>query len=517
MSQISYSALSQVDPAMALRARVSSALRWLEESREWRSRRDDFNMTNMLKVQTMISRHKSILLRLEDSLINAANGLRPAVRGFRREFERLWKDNKDGPPEAMATNSRQRTVIAYGVDPGRKASYEERFWSEPRSEFELAKYGMMQSMKEKLQKVYEYEAKNSLQFRIRADAIGRDDWFLVFDTLTCDSHHYDKLWKDQVTHSAAWKRYTQKITRDVAKALGLKKGTYKQRDIHRYVAVVEAGTQHGRLHIHVLHYLKELPRGATDPNFGRRVPNYLEISTFKTYWPYGHTTPRAVRFSNSDPYARRGWRWPVERSKRNRDVYVPRRAGTIANVGNYLAKYISKDVSGINSVQKEQRWQFRTKMTHGFGKEVLRTLLDTLSLSELRKVCMEPLLIPQLRFQGHKPPMAMLKLEATRSYWKKMNSGTSKLGIAKLMEIGPQPNIFKQHSAMLDTLMRDHPSLSDEASIGTMLIQATRKTDISDLDLKRYLRMLPKVQAKIDSYFGKIVPFVAGYGPRDVR
>src|SRR5947207_10344767 len=43
-------------------------------------------------------------------------------------------------------------------------------------------------------------------------------------------------------------------------------------DCYQYFCVPEYGTANGRLHFHAVHFMRTLPTGSVDPNFGRRVP-----------------------------------------------------------------------------------------------------------------------------------------------------------------------------------------------------------------------------------------------------
>src|SRR5256885_1427697 len=41
-------------------------------------------------------------------------------------------------------------------------------------------------------------------------------------------------------------------------------------DCYQYCCVPEYGTVNGRLHFHAVHFMRTLPTGSVDPNFGRR-------------------------------------------------------------------------------------------------------------------------------------------------------------------------------------------------------------------------------------------------------
>src|SRR5262249_11321133 len=56
----------------------------------------------------------------------------------------------------------------------------------------------------------------------------------------------------------------------------------------------EYGTANGRLHFHAVHFMRTLPTGSVDPNFGRRVRNRRQLNSLQNTWPYGYSMPIAV-------------------------------------------------------------------------------------------------------------------------------------------------------------------------------------------------------------------------------
>src|SRR5207245_9381338 len=66
-------------------------------------------------------------------------------------------------------------------------------------------------------------------------------------------------------------------------------------DCYQYFCVPEYGTANGRLHFHAVHFMRTLPTGSVDPNFGRRVRNRRQLNTLQNTWPYGYSMPIAVR------------------------------------------------------------------------------------------------------------------------------------------------------------------------------------------------------------------------------
>src|SRR5436309_3088574 len=80
-------------------------------------------------------------------------------------------------------------------------------------------------------------------------------------------------------------------------------------DCYQYFCVPEYGTANGRLHFHAVHFMRTLPTGSVDPNFGRRVRNRRQLNSLQNTWPYGYSMPIAVRYTQ-DAFSRSGWLWP---------------------------------------------------------------------------------------------------------------------------------------------------------------------------------------------------------------
>src|SRR5258708_11840288 len=71
----------------------------------------------------------------------------------------------------------------------------------------------------------------------------------------------------------------------------------------QYFCVPEYGTANGRLHFHAVHFMRTLPTGSVDPNFGRRVRNRRQLNSLQNTWPYGYSMPIAVRYTQ-DAFSR---------------------------------------------------------------------------------------------------------------------------------------------------------------------------------------------------------------------
>src|SRR5262249_60721978 len=71
-------------------------------------------------------------------------------------------------------------------------------------------------------------------------------------------------------------------------------------DCYQYFCVPEYGTANGRLHFHAVHFMRTLPTGSVDPNFGRRVRNRRQLNSLQNTWPYGYSMPIAVRYRSEE-------------------------------------------------------------------------------------------------------------------------------------------------------------------------------------------------------------------------
>src|SRR5437879_8579539 len=56
-------------------------------------------------------------------------------------------------------------------------------------------------------------------------------------------------------------------------------------DCYQYFCLPEYGTANGRLHFHAVHFMRTLPTGSVDPNFGRRVRNRRQLNSLQNTWP----------------------------------------------------------------------------------------------------------------------------------------------------------------------------------------------------------------------------------------
>ena len=227
----------------------------------------------------------------------------------------------------------------------------------------------------------------------------RIDWYPVFVTLTVREEHYREVFSRGCD---AWRNYHRSVTRSVKQALGLR--TDSSYIVHTFVAVVERGGKTGRLHIHCLHFLKKLPIGSdSDPNVGCGIPYRRELRRWNVFWPYGFASAIAVRTGAMDIYARRGWRWPVERTKDGKSWKAIEGKGTGA-VAGYMGKYLKKE--------RKEPELWRTRMSRNFGTTVIVKKMRKLKIRRLWTIVNQPL--PMVRRTGRLVPKQMMRRLAVK-------------------------------------------------------------------------------------------------------
>lgn len=204
-------------------------------------------------------------------------------------------------------------------------------------------------------------------------------WFVIFNTLTVEAREYDKVFGEG---SLEFQKYTQRLRRYLSPH-GIKL---------RYCKVNEEGSQFGRLHVHLLMVLEDLPPDwRSDPNSGRRIPYCREIHQLKEFWPHGYSVPLAVRVGSGDAFTSRlRWRWPS--SSRYDDVPIP--SSSYFAVASYVGKYITKQVTAPSS-----DYRYRIGFSRGFGKSYLTVIFSQCTLEE-----MEHLLRSARHVVGHRDP-----------------------------------------------------------------------------------------------------------------
>src|SRR6516165_312023 len=242
--------------------------------------------------------------------------------------------------------------------------------------------------------------------------IKADGWFIVFDTLTLADDRLEAFYDNP----NALRDYFRDIGRMVLAAEG-RKANDSHADCYQYFCVPEYGTANGRLHFHAVHFMRTLPTGSVDPNFGRRVRNRRQLNSLQNTWPYGYSMPIAVRYTQ-DAFSRSGRLWPVAAKGE------PLKATSYMAVGFYVAKYVNKksdmDLAAKGLGAKE--WNnslktklsllpkklFRIRMSRNFGMKMLTmTNLSTECLIQLTKLGYDATPFNQILKQNAKREMRL--------------------------------------------------------------------------------------------------------------
>src|SRR5471032_1785071 len=239
-----------------------------------------------------------------------------------------------------------------------------------------------------------------------------DGWFIVFDTLTLADDRLEAFYDNP----NALRDYFRDIGRMVLAAEG-RKASESHADCYQYFCVPEYGTANGRLHFHAVHFMRTLPTGSVDPNFGRRVRNRRQLNSLQNTWPYGYSMPIAVRYTQ-DAFSRSGWLWPVDAKGE------PLKATSYMAVGFYVAKYVNKksDMDLADKGLGAKEWNnslktklsllpkklFRNRMSRNFGMKMLTmTNLSTECLIQLTKLGYDATPFNQILKQNAKREMRL--------------------------------------------------------------------------------------------------------------
>ncbi|ADM34599.1 protein A [Escherichia phage phiX174] len=299
-----------------------------------------------------------------------------------------------------------------------------------------------------------------------------DGWFIVFDTLTLADDRLEAFYDNP----NALRDYFRDIGRMVLAAEG-RKAKDSHADCYQYFCVPEYGTANGRLHFHAVHFMRTLPTGSVDPNFGRRVRNRRQLNSLQNTWPYGYSMPIAVRYTQ-DAFSRSGWLWPVDAKGE------PLKATSYMAVGFYVAKYVNKksdmDLAAKGLGAKE--WNnslktklsllpkklFRIRMSRNFGMKMLTmTNLSTECLIQLTKLGYDATPFNQI-----------LKQNAKRE----MRLRLGKVTVADVLAAQPvTTNLLKFMRASIKTI-----GVSNLQSFIASMTQKLTLSDISD-ESKNYL------------------------------
>ena len=335
---------------------------------------------------------------------------------------------------------------------------------------------LIQNFKEKLKISSQQARTDYLKKRLLYEANYRisNGWFPFLATLTVNDYNYDKVFSSD---SSVWTDYIRKFDRDVGiSAFGSWRNALNERkngnEFHTYFAVVERGSQTGRLHIHVLHFINHLPSFIVDPNLGATKPINRQITYFRSIWQYGFADVRSVRTGPFDCFAKKGWRMPCISLKHG--VYQPISSKPISATVQYVAKYITKQNS--DNLQKEGvKW--RTRMTRNLGIKILQLALMKVKSHHRRKI-----------LRAQKIPLQLLNLQIPK---KLLQNIVTKLHLMEMSKMTPK-NFFR-HLSVLSRLplkenifksFRDVINASpthNQVNSGTIETPSLNDSDISEI------------------------------------
>lgn len=289
--------------------------------------------------------------------------------------------------------------------------------------------------------------------------------FIIFNTLTVAPEEYTKVFSKG---STAFKEYIRRINKRVVN--------------HKYFAVIEEGAQHGRLHIHVLHFMDTLPREAADPNLGRTVPRYRLIDCLRKHWPHGHSAPVAVRYSPLDAYGLKQWRWPHD-IKTDKPLVM----GSPQRIASYISKYITKSYDS----EKRSSLLWRVRKTHKIGLALMHQLVSQLSRETLIIIATIP--TPTIKLGNTQVPPSLLRLAALRQLMilnqnsppsKTVASSATLLTLAQLLQ--PRQPIVRSPRDLTNTIQQNNQQ--NTTFLQTIGINDTATFDTAVTQLKQAVK-----------------------------
>jgi hypothetical protein len=282
--------------------------------------------------------------------------------------------------------------------------------------------------------------KKELLFRLENEIMLRKSqgWYMIFNTLTVDRDHYGSVFS---AGSAAWNDYIRRVER----AIGIEiYGTARQAQqekstnpYHKYFAVVEEGGESGRLHIHCLHFMRELPPGWYDPNISKEIPCDELLYCMRQYWPYGSSEPKMVRFNRDDAYGKLRFRWPSIKDGLN---YVPRQIQDAQGLVIYMGKYMAKQ---LLAPKGKDDYIWRVRLSRKLGLLPMTMLTKRLSDSQLEAVMLMRGNKKMLMF-NRRIPLHLLKMLSVKEWLTRKSFYAPEDVWEMLCALPPRENLLKQ-------------------------------------------------------------------------
>lgn len=273
------------------------------------------------------------------------------------------------------------------------------------------------------------------------DLAHNNGWYLVFDTLTLAPDKINAFFDS----NTAIRDYFRTIGSRVSKAdlvhRGHRNATAKEiaaniKESYAYFCVPEYGTREGRLHFHAVHFMRQVPLGAQDPNYGRpsKARFRRQIQCMCGLWEYGFNMPIAMRYSGDAFGSKLKWLWPVDKKTGKALDSKPPIA-----IARYVAKYVCKQVDAVVSAKglngeentclttsrfiNNNKRHFRIRMSRQFG--LAMPSMSNLSINSLIQISM----ISSKAVQKHK----LLKHASRRELKRKM----AKVKLSDCLDIKP--------------------------------------------------------------------------------
>jgi len=337
-------------------------------------------------------------------------------------------------------------------------------------------FKLYQSFKAKIREENLSQRRSILKKRLRyaiAES-ANSGWFMVFASLTADDFNLPLVFKYD---STSWTDYVRSVDRAVGiRCHGSWDNAVSARsrgdDFHKYFAVVELGSKRGRPHIHVIHMMKQLPAGCTDPNLTLSgIPYRLNIDGMRHFWPHGqNSTWIPMRYSNSDAFSKLNWRWPSPKNKKT-GKYVPVPVGSAMRVANYVCKYINKSYSE-DTQRKAVIW--RTKMSRNLGLNPILKILPLIPEHKTLQLVINP---PKLKLLNQVIPSSLLR----RLLFKKwlLKYSTKSIILSGLARLERRESILKSFNALINETQESSPVNSGDTMINIM-----PKMDVFNLNLQ---------------------------------
>lgn len=258
-----------------------------------------------------------------------------------------------------------------------------------------------------------YGRKAELLARLDLEFKERKGWYCVFNSLTVRPGSLSKVFS---SGSSAWHDYIQKADRLFGiSANGSWRSALRARsdgqEFHSYFAVVERGSLFGRLHIHVLHFIRVLPPNFADPNLGLAVPNRRQVECLRSLWQHGFSAPVAVRFSPGDAYGLKGWLWPAAI---NAGVISPLKVSSPGAMVSYIGKYLTKAYSLEASTWRRQSGKmWRARLSRNLGSSPIKEVVSKMSRLEVQSLLLSRSLPKVLSLRI---PRRLLRLSLVRKF-----------------------------------------------------------------------------------------------------